>query len=289
MYEVMLYWETADTDPSNPEYVLEFARIWKSIHKIVFSKTLEQVQGNATLSRGNIAEEITRLKAQPGKNMGVGGAHLAATLMRLGLIDEYWLYIHPVILGSGTPMFPPLDNPIKLRLVETHTFHSGVVSLALPASNGQGARVAAIIRTQQAEEDTMQKFTTFLMFTGQAEEAMNLYTSLFKQSEILNITRYGANEAGAEGTVQHATFTLNGQEFMCIDSSAQHAFTFTPSISLYVRCETEEEIDRVFTVLSQDGQILMPLDRYPFSQKFGWLSDRFGVSWQLSLESGSRS
>jgi predicted 3-demethylubiquinone-9 3-methyltransferase (glyoxalase superfamily) len=130
----------------------------------------------------------------------------------------------------------------------------------------------------------MQKVTTFLMFTGRAEEAMNLYTSLFKQSKILNITRYGADEAGAEGTVQHATFTLHGQEFMCIDSSAQHAFTFTPSISLYVHCETEEEIDSVFAKLSQDGQVLMPLDQYPFSQKFGWLSDRFGVSWQLSLE-----
>ena len=131
----------------------------------------------------------------------------------------------------------------------------------------------------------MQKITAFLMFTGQAEAAMNLYTSLFKQSEILNITRYGATEAGAEGSVQHATFALNGQEFMCIDSSPVHAFTFTPSMSLYVRCATEEEIDSVFATLSQDGQILMPLDRYPFSPKFGWLSDRFGVSWQLSLES----
>ena len=130
----------------------------------------------------------------------------------------------------------------------------------------------------------MQKFTTFLMFTGQAEAAMKLYTSLFKPSEILNITRYGSGEAGAEASVQHATFTLNSQEFMCIDSSAVHAFTFTPSISLYVRCESEEEIDRVFATLSQDGQVLMPLDRYPFSAKFGWLSDRFGVSWQLSLE-----
>ena len=133
----------------------------------------------------------------------------------------------------------------------------------------------------------MQKFTTFLMFDGKAEKAMNLYTSLFKQSAILNITRYGKNEAGAEGSVQHATFTLNGQEFMSIDSSAQHAFTFTPSISLYVRCESEEEIDRVFAALAQDGQILMPLDQYPFSKKFAWLSDRFGVSWQLSLERNS--
>ena len=129
----------------------------------------------------------------------------------------------------------------------------------------------------------MQKITTFLMFIGQAEEAMKMYISLFEQSKVLDITRYGANEAGAEGSVQHATFTLNGQEFMCIDSNIQHEFTFTPSMSLYVRCTTEEEIDRVFAALAQDGQILMPLDRYPFSQRFGWLSDRFGVSWQLSL------
>src|SRR5512145_832538 len=130
----------------------------------------------------------------------------------------------------------------------------------------------------------MQKFTTFLMFTGQAEAAMKLYTSLFKQSAIVNITRYGANDTGAEGSVRHATFTLNGQEFMCSDSNAVHAFTFTPSISLYVRCEDEAEIDRVFAALSAGGQVLMPLEQYPFSRKFGWLSDKFGVSWQLSLE-----
>ena len=130
----------------------------------------------------------------------------------------------------------------------------------------------------------MQKITTFLMFNGRAEEAMNLYTSLFKQSEILGITRYGAKEAGAEGTVQHASFTLNGQEFMCIDSNAPHQFTFTPSMSLYARCNTEDEIDSVFAKLSQGGQVHMELDRYPFSEKFGWLSDKFGVSWQLNLE-----
>lgn len=132
----------------------------------------------------------------------------------------------------------------------------------------------------------MQKVITFLMFTGRAEEAMSLYTSLFKQSEILSLTRYGPNEAGAEGTVQHARFTLNGQEFMCIDSNAQHAFTFTPSVSLYVRCDTKEEIDVAFEKLSQGGQIHMPLGPYPFSRRFGWVSDRFGVSWQLSLEGG---
>lgn len=129
----------------------------------------------------------------------------------------------------------------------------------------------------------MQKITTFLMFDGQAEEAMNLYVSLFGEAEILSITRYGPNEAGAEGTVQHATFSLNGQTFMCIDSNVEHAFSFTPAVSLYVRCDTEEEIDKLFQELSRDGDVHMPLDAYPFSEKYAWISDRYGVSWQLSL------
>ena len=129
----------------------------------------------------------------------------------------------------------------------------------------------------------MQKITTFLMFEGRAEEAMNFYASLFEGSQILDITRYGPGEAGAEGSVVHATFLINGQEFMCIDSSIEHDFTFTPAISLYVNCETEVEIDRLFEKLSQAGQVLMPLDHYPFSQKFAWVADRFGVSWQINL------
>jgi dihydrofolate reductase len=137
MYEAMVYWET-DQGPSQPEYVLEFARIWKQMRKIVFSRTLEQVQGNARLVRDNVAEEITKLKAQPGKDMVVGGANIASSLMRLGLIDEYRLFIHPVVLGSGTPMFPALGDKIKLRLVETRTFGFGVVYLCYQrADEGQ--------------------------------------------------------------------------------------------------------------------------------------------------------
>ncbi|MDA2731622.1 VOC family protein [Bacillus cereus] len=131
--------------------------------------------------------------------------------------------------------------------------------------------------------NTNQKITTFLMFEGKAEEAMNFYTSLFDQSEIVNISRYDENGPGKEGTVIHATFTLNGQEFMCIDSYVNHNFTFTPAMSLYVTCETEEEIETVFHKLAQDGAILMPLGSYPFSKKFGWLNDKYGVSWQLTL------
>jgi dihydrofolate reductase len=129
MYEVMTYWETADRNPSAPKYELEFARIWKSMPKIVFSKTLEQVHGKARLVRDNIAEEMTKLKGQPGKDLALGGANIASTFMRLGLIDEYQLFVHPVVLGSGTPMFPVLDDTINLRLVETRRFGSGVVYL----------------------------------------------------------------------------------------------------------------------------------------------------------------
>jgi len=130
MYEIMAdYWPTADTNPSAPAYLIEFARIWQKMPKVVFSRTLDKVEWNSRLVRDNIAAEITMLKAQPGKNLALGGANIASTFMRLGLIDEYQLFVHPVVLGSGTPMFPALDDMINLRLVETRTFGSGVVYL----------------------------------------------------------------------------------------------------------------------------------------------------------------
>lgn len=130
----------------------------------------------------------------------------------------------------------------------------------------------------------MEMVTPFLMFQdGKAEEAMNFYTSLIEDSSITNIVRYGANESGDEGTVMQATFTLKGQEFMCIDSNLKHQFSFTPSFSLFVTCSTEEELDTLYQKLYEGGQALMPLGDYGFSKKFGWLNDRFGVSWQLNL------
>ena len=133
-------------------------------------------------------------------------------------------------------------------------------------------------------ENSKQKIKTFLMFEGKAEEAMNYYLSVFDQAEILTINRYEANEASAQGLVLHATFSLYGQTFMCMDSNVKHDFTFTPSTSLYVTCTTEVEIDRIFEKLSQNGNVLMPLTTYPFSAKFGWVADKYGVSWQLNLE-----
>ena len=130
MYELMAaYWPTADSDPSNPSVIIEFARIWKDMPKVVFSKTLEKVEWNSRLVKGDIAAEVARLKAQPGKDLGVGGPTLAATLARLGLIDEYRLFVNPIVLGGGTPFFPALEDRIDLHLVETRTFRSGVVYL----------------------------------------------------------------------------------------------------------------------------------------------------------------
>ena len=125
--------------------------------------------------------------------------------------------------------------------------------------------------------------TPFLMFEGVAEEAMNFYISLFEGSEIIRIDRYGADGQGAEGSVMSAEFSLAGQRFMCIDSPMKHDFSFTPSMSIFVDCANEAEIDKVFERLSQGGEVLMPLNNYGFSAKFGWLNDRFGVSWQLNL------
>jgi dihydrofolate reductase len=127
LYETMRYWETADEQPSLSDYELEFARIWKDTPKIVFSKTLEKVEGNARLVRDDVAKEVAKLKEEPGKELAVGGAGLASTLMKLGLIDEYRLFVSPVVLGGGTPYFPALDERINLKLVETRTFGSRVV------------------------------------------------------------------------------------------------------------------------------------------------------------------
>jgi dihydrofolate reductase len=129
LYETMLYWETAEENPSLPEPEREFARIWKSLPKIVFSKTLERVEGNARLAADSIHDEVAALKAESGKDLAVGGAGLASTCTRLGLVDDYRLFLGPVVLGGGTPYFSALDDRIDLELVETRTFGSRVVYL----------------------------------------------------------------------------------------------------------------------------------------------------------------
>ena len=127
LYETMLYWETADEKPGSPED--EFARIWQDLPRIVFSSTLEKVEGNARLARDGLADEVAKLKEEPGKDIAIGGAGLASTAIELGLVDEFRQFVCPVVLGGGTPYFPALDDRIELELVETQTFDSPVVCL----------------------------------------------------------------------------------------------------------------------------------------------------------------
>jgi len=126
--------------------------------------------------------------------------------------------------------------------------------------------------------------TPFLMFQGGvAEEAITFYTSLFDDGQVLDIARYGPGQSGPEGTVMRASFALAGQSFFCSDSPVRHGFDFTPSMSIWVEAESEAELGRLFAALGEGGGVLMPLDNYGFSARFGWVNDRFGVSWQLNL------
>jgi dihydrofolate reductase len=137
LYETMLYWETVQED-ALPGDEVAFARLWKALPKVVFSTTLDSVVGNTRLVREGVGEEVARLKVQPGKDIAVGGAGLARACMELGLIDEWRLFVSPVLLGGGTPYFPPLDETINLELVDTQTFGARVVYLRYrPVSNDQ--------------------------------------------------------------------------------------------------------------------------------------------------------
>ena len=130
LYETMLYWETADADPSLEDSGLEWAALWKPLPKVVFSATLQAVRGNARLASGTLAEEIGRLRAEPGDgDIAIGGAALATEAAALGLIDEYRVRVYPVLAGGGTPFFPRHGRRVALELAETRTFSSGVVYL----------------------------------------------------------------------------------------------------------------------------------------------------------------
>jgi dihydrofolate reductase len=130
LYESMLYWETADQDPSLDDAMLEWSALWKALPRVVFSTTLSVVQGNARLASGGLAEEIGRLRAEPGDgNIAIGGATLAAEAAALDLIDEYRPKVYPVLVGGGIPFFPQRERRVGLELVETRTFSSGVAYL----------------------------------------------------------------------------------------------------------------------------------------------------------------
>lgn len=138
------------------------------------------------------------------------------------------------------------------------------------------------------------KATTFLTFVGEqcgkAEEAINFYTSIFPNSEIKKVVKYQEGEiGGTPKLIKHAIFTLNGCNYMVSENTYKHAWTFTPGVSIFLECNSENEIDNLFEKLSSNGgKIMVPLDHYKtgdygFGKKFGWCEDKYGVSWQLNL------
>ena len=139
VYELMAdYWPTADADPAAPAPIREYARIWRDMPKIVYSRTLARADWNATVVREVVPDDVRALKAQPGGDLAVGGADLASAFERHGLIDEYRIYVHPVVLGRGNPAFRPVGTPVELRRLETHTFGNGVVLLHYERADGAG-------------------------------------------------------------------------------------------------------------------------------------------------------
>jgi predicted 3-demethylubiquinone-9 3-methyltransferase (glyoxalase superfamily) len=130
---------------------------------------------------------------------------------------------------------------------------------------------------------TGSKIQPFLMFEGKAEAAMNFYVSLFPGAEVLDVVRYGSNGPGVEGSVMKGRFRIGNQTVRCTDSVVKHDFSFTPAFSLFVECESEDEIRRLYDALVAGGTAPMPIAPYGFSRMFAWVNDRYGVSWQLNL------
>jgi predicted 3-demethylubiquinone-9 3-methyltransferase (glyoxalase superfamily) len=123
----------------------------------------------------------------------------------------------------------------------------------------------------------------FLMFQGgEGSAALDFYRSVFPGAQVDQIERYGAGEAGVEGTIKRARFSIGGQSVLCTDSFATHAFSFTPSFSFFVECHSEEQIRSLDNALKEGGAELMPIAYYGFGTLFAWITDRFGVSWQLN-------
>ncbi|MCX6500680.1 MAG: dihydrofolate reductase family protein [Arthrobacter sp.] len=136
------FWPTADQDPSSPPSIVEFAGIWREMPKVVYSRTLEQAGWNTTVVGDVVVDEVLELKSRPGGDLALGGANLADTFRRLGLIDEYWIYVHPVLVGGGTPLFKPADSRTPLTLAETRPFGNGVVLLRYSSPTKDGGRLS---------------------------------------------------------------------------------------------------------------------------------------------------
>lgn len=129
----------------------------------------------------------------------------------------------------------------------------------------------------------MPTITPFLMFKGNATEAISLYRDAFVDCKVVSLERYAAGGQGVEGTVKRASLRIFGRDFTVIDSAVDHEFGFTPAVSFFVECGSSSVLERCYKLLIADGEILMPSSDYGFSKKFAWVTDKFGVSWQLNV------
>ncbi len=139
-------------------------------------------------------------------------------------------------------------------------------------------------KVEKAKTDSKKQITTFLTFqNNDAEQAMNFYVDIFENSKITEVKRYEKGGPAPEGSILMARFELNGSPYACSDSYIKHEWDFTPGVSNFVDCKSNEELENLFSKLSKNGKVLMPLANYGFSEKFGFVEDQFGVSWQLNL------
>lgn len=182
---------------------------------------------------------------------------------------------------------PDFANPNKMKgyqdIYEFKSKNEIAASSKMLNDQGQWKTFQTSTMTRKDESDLQTTVTPFLMFVGRAESAIEFYKTVFPDTRVESMTKYKAGEGGKEGTIKVAMFVIEGQHVKCTDSPIKHDFDFTPSFSFFVECENGNQLKERFTKLSEGGKIMMPLDDYGFSKQFGWVSDKFGVSWQLNL------
>ncbi|MFA6127879.1 MAG: VOC family protein [Bacteroidales bacterium] len=199
----------------------------------------------------------------------------------------------------GLVEFNDIDEPIKHMDNEpplkqmNRFFHILLLTFIIASCSNLKTDNSSVMKAKglEIENDSFKKvidmkkpIAVFLTFQeSNAEQAMNFYVELFPNSKIVEIQRYEKGGPAKEGTIMKASFELNGQPFICSDSYVIHEWTFTPAVSVFVECESNGELEKLFSKLSENGKVMMPLDNYGFSQKFGFVEDKFGVSWQLNL------
>ncbi|QEG23820.1 DUF1579 family protein [Mariniblastus fucicola] len=192
-------------------------------------------------------------------------------------------------LGSKGPDWNDATKKRKYR--DIYEFKSETEIASVSQMMGDDGQWETFMTSKFVKQETPLTFPTkgtvtpFLMFVGKADAAIEFYKTVFPDLKVVSMNKYKAGESGKEGTVQLATIEIAGQKVMCIDSPPVHDFDFTPSFSFFVECESLEGLKKKFELLSRDGKVMMPVNNYGFSEQFGWTSDKFGVSWQLNLNS----